>query len=284
MYPWLDYGGRLSPLKLLVFLSLFLPGIWVAAALALGMLGARPLNEAIHQIGLWTIRFLFISLAITPARQIFQWSRLLLVRRMIGVAAFTYGAIHLTLYMTDQAFDLAKIATEIALRIYLTIGFVALLGMAALAATSTDSMVRRLGGPRWQRLHQLIYGIATLAVIHFFMQSKAEIWEPTVMAGFLLWLLGYRVLAKRLAIRGRLPLIWVGLLGIGAGLATALGEALYFWLALGVDPARVLAVNLTLMTGVRPACVVLAAGLAVTAAGLLRMVVSPPPKGRLKTA
>src|SRR5579883_1236695 len=84
MYPWLDYGGRLSPLKLLVFLSLFLPGIWVAAALAMGLLGARPLNEAIHQIGLWTIRFLFISLAITPARQIFQWSRLLLVRRMMA--------------------------------------------------------------------------------------------------------------------------------------------------------------------------------------------------------
>src|ERR1700742_2795221 len=98
-------------------------------------LGARPLNEAIHQIGLWTIRLIFVALTVTPARQILQWSRLLIVRRMIGVGACAYALVHLLLYMGDQAFDFGKIATEIVVRIYLTIGFIAVLGLVALAVT-----------------------------------------------------------------------------------------------------------------------------------------------------
>src|SRR5436190_23609733 len=138
-YPWYDYSRRLSPLKLAVFVALFVPVSWVATAFAFDLLGARPLNEAIHQIGLWTIRLIFIALAITPLRQIWQWPRLILVRRMIGVGAFAYILCHFSLYWVDQAFDVVKIATEIAVRFYLTIGFVALLGLAALAATSTDA-------------------------------------------------------------------------------------------------------------------------------------------------
>src|SRR4051794_40138137 len=187
-YPWKDRNGRTSPLKLVVFAALFVPALWVAVAFASGWLGARPLNEAIHQLGLWTIRLIFLALAVTPLRHILQWSRLLVVRRMIGVAAFAYAIAHLGLYATDQAFDLAKIATEIALRIYLTIGFVAVLGLAALAATSTDGMIRRLGARRWQRLHRLVYAIALLAVVHYCMQSKLDLWEPTIMAGGFSWL------------------------------------------------------------------------------------------------
>ena len=163
-------------------------------------------------------------------------------------------------------FDLAKVASEIVLRIYLTIGFTAVLGLAALAATSTDAMVRRLGR-RWQRLHRLVYLIALLAVVHYWMQSKLEVWEPTIMAGIYLWLMGYRVLARFVAVRGRVPLVWVGALGVAAAVLTALGEAAYFWLAYGVDPLRVIAANWSLDTGVRPAPIVLALALAVTAAG-----------------
>ena len=148
MYPWQDYSGRLSPLKLAVFIALFLPGLWTAFAFGMGWLQPRPFTEAIHQVGLWMLRFLFIALAITPLRQIVQWPRLILVRRMVGVAAFTYGLAHISLYLADLKFDFAKAATEIALRIYLTIGFTALLGLTALAATSTDAMVRRLGARR----------------------------------------------------------------------------------------------------------------------------------------
>ncbi|HEX2150490.1 MAG TPA: ferric reductase-like transmembrane domain-containing protein, partial [Stellaceae bacterium] len=142
-YPWKDRNGRTAPLKLAVFIALFVPALWIAVAFAFGWLGPRPFDEAIHQLGLWTIRLIFLALAITPLRHILQWSRLLLVRRMIGVAAFAYAIGHLGLYAADQAFDLTKIATETALRIYLTIGFAAVLGLAALAATSTDGMIRR---------------------------------------------------------------------------------------------------------------------------------------------
>src|SRR5205823_12185820 len=120
MYPWQDYSGRLSPLKLAVFVALFLPALWTAFAFGMGWLGQRPYTEAIHQVGLWMLRFLFIALAITPLRQIVQWPRLILVRRMVGVAAFAYGLAHISLFIADEKFDLAKVASEIVLRIYLT--------------------------------------------------------------------------------------------------------------------------------------------------------------------
>src|SRR5437016_8761945 len=170
---------------------------------------------------------------------------------MIGVAAFAYALTHLSLYTADQMFDLAKVAGEIVRRIYLTIGFTAVLGLAALAATSTDGMIRRLGARLWQRLHRVVYLIALLAVAHYCMQSKLDLWEPTIMAGIYFWLIGYRLLARLLAVRGRLPLVWVGVLGAAGAVATAVGETTYFWLAFGVDPLRVIAANWSLATGVR---------------------------------
>jgi methionine sulfoxide reductase heme-binding subunit len=283
-YPWNDYSGRLSPLKLAVFVALFGPGLWVALALSQHWLGARPLNEAIHQIGLWTIRLLFLALAITPLRHIVQWPRLILVRRMVGVAAFAYAIVHLSLYAADQMFDLVKVASEIALRIYLTIGFAALLGLAALAATSTDAMIRRLGARRWQKLHRLVYLIALLAVVHFWMQSKLEVWEPTIMGGIYVWLMGYRLGARWLGMRGRLPLVWVGPLGAAAAVLTAAGEAIYFHLAYHADPLRVIAANWSLMIGLRPAVVVLGLGLAVAAAGALRAAFAAPARPRPRFA
>ena len=163
-FPWKDNGGRTSPLKLAVFIALFVPALWVVVAFRCGWLGARPLNEAIHQLGLWTIRLIFLALAVTPLRHILQWSAAAPVRRMIGVAAFAYAIAIWRFTPPTEAFDLAKVATEIAVRIYLTIGFAAVLGLAALAATSTDGMIRRLGARRWQRLHRLVYAIALLAV------------------------------------------------------------------------------------------------------------------------
>src|SRR5262245_33712420 len=129
MHPFVDYGGRWSPLKTAVFVALFVPGALTATDYLQGNLGPRPMTEVIHSLGLWALRFLFIALAITPLRHILAWPRLILVRRMIGVAAFAYAAVHLVAYAADQMFDLAKVASEIVLRIYLTIGFAALLGL-----------------------------------------------------------------------------------------------------------------------------------------------------------
>ena len=283
-YPWNDYRGRLSPLKLAVFIALFGPALWVMLAFPQGWLGARPVTEAIHQIGLWTIRLIFLALAVTPLRQALQWHRLIVVRRMIGVAAFGYALFHLTLYTADEAFNLTKVASEIVLRIYLTIGFAALCGLAALAATSTDGMIRRLGARNWQRLHRLVYLIALLAVVHFWLQSKLEVWEPTVMAGLYVWLMGYRLLAARFAVRGRLPLVWVGVLAPAAAAATAAGEAVYFHYAYHVGLWRVIALNWSMMTGVRPAVVVLGITAAIAAAAALRTWLATPARRRPRFA
>jgi sulfoxide reductase heme-binding subunit YedZ len=284
LYPWQDYSGRTSPLKLAIFAALFAPALWTALSFAMGWLQPQPYTAAIREIGLWTIRLIFIALAITPLRSILQWSRLLLVRRMIGVAAFAYAITHFSLYTTDQMFDLAKIASEIVSRIYLTIGFTAVIGLSALAATSTDGMIRRLGSRNWQKLHRLVYLIALLAVVHYCMQSKLDLWEPSIMAGIYGWLMGYRLLARSFAVRGHLPLLWVGALGVAAAVLTALGETAYFWIAFGVDPMRVVAANWSLVTGVRPAAIVLGLGLAVTAAGAVRRLMALPAKRRPRFA
>ncbi len=284
-YPWYDYQRRLSPLKLSVFAALFLPAAWTAFAFATNNLGARPLNEAIHQQGLWTIRLILIALAITPLKAILQWQRLILVRRMVGVAAFAYILLHFSLYIADENFNLATVASEIVKRIYLTIGFVALLGLAALAATSTDKMVRRLGR-KWQSLHRLVYLICVLGLIHYSMQSKLEQWEPVIADGIFVWLVGYRLLAARFAVRGRLPLPWVALLGAAATLLTGIGEAIYFAIAFAgrVTFAGAFELNFSLQTGVRPAVVVLGFSLIVLIAGLARERLAPPPRGRASFA
>jgi sulfoxide reductase heme-binding subunit YedZ len=127
------------------------------------------------------------------------------VRRMIGVGAFAYAGAHILLYVADQMFDLRKVASEISLRLYLTIGFLALIGLAALAVTSTDNMVRRLGAKPWKKLHQAIYVIALLALIHFFQQTKADVWLPTFVAGLFTWTMEYRLLIKLKKRRGEPP-------------------------------------------------------------------------------
>lgn len=278
LMPWHDYSGKLSPLKAITLALLFVPGVVNLGEYALGTIGARPIMELIHGAGLWTIRLLFIALAVTPFRQILRLPKLILVRRMIGVSVFVYAAFHFTMYMVDKAFDLSTIAWEIVLRIYLTIGMTALLLLLALAVTSTDGMIRRLGGRRWQRLHQSIYVIGVLATTHYFMQSKLDVTEPTVMAGLFIWLMGYRLIVWY----GGQPLATsrrsLAVLGIGAGLLTAFGEAAYFWLVNGIDPTRVLEADLSLDSGLRPGWIVLAAGLAVAAiAALWPLLVKPAP-------
>ena len=283
--PWYDYQRRFSRLKLTVFVALFLPVAWTLVAFATGNLGSRPWTEAIHQQGLWTIRLILIALAITPLKAILAWQRLILVRRMIGVAAFAYILLHFALYIADESFNLLTVASEIVKRIYLTIGFIALVGLAALAATSTDKMVRRLGR-RWQTLHRLVYPICVLGLIHYSMQSKLEQWEPVIADGVFVWLMGYRLLAARFAVRGRLPLPWVAGLGVAAAVLTALGEAVYFVVAFAprITFFGALQLNFSLQTGVRPAVIVFGFGVIVLAAGMLRTYLAPPARTRPRFA
>lgn len=260
--PWLDPRGRFSSFKLGVFLLLLVPAALIAWRYASGALGAEPIEAALHQSGDWAIRLLLVSLAVTPARHLLQWPRLLQVRRMVGVAAFAYAAAHLALYVTDEGFNLAKVASEIALRLYLTLGFLAFLFLAAMALTSFDSMIRRLGARRWKLLHRLVYGVAAVAVVHFFMQTKLDATEPWVIAGLLAWLLAARVLIRRGALNGAMGDWWPLALGLIASAGTAIGEALYYRALVGVAPGRMLAANLSIEAGIRPACYVLAICLA----------------------
>jgi methionine sulfoxide reductase heme-binding subunit len=257
MAPWLDRTGRFSPLKAAVLLSLCIPTAWLLVQAEAGWLGARPVTEAIHQAGLWAVRFLVLSLTVTPLRRVTGWSRLILVRRMIGLAALAYAVLHLTLFAADQAFDLGRVVVEIALRFYLLVGFAALLVLAALGATSFDRAIRAMGGKRWQALHRLVYPAAVVAVVHFFLQTKADVSEPVLMAGLLLWLLAFRLLDRGPA---RIGSARLAALAVGTALVTALGEAAWYALATGIDPVRVLGADFSLMAGIRPVWWVLAAG------------------------
>jgi sulfoxide reductase heme-binding subunit YedZ len=285
---WRDRSGKLSGLRIATLLVLVTPGILAALVLLASTSAppavmtadaARPITDAIHTVGDWAVRFLLLGLAVSPAMRVFRQPRLVGVRRMIGVGAFAYAATHLCLYVIDQKFDLARVATEIVLRFYLTIGFVALLGLAALAATSTDAMVRRLG-PAWQRLHRLVYPITALALLHYFIQSKIDVTQPVLMTGFFVWLMGFRLLARR-AVPG--PAGLAGL-AVAASLLTALIEAGWYGVATGAMPLRVLAANLDVSLGLRPAAWVLLAGLAVALASLLHRLRTPSGTGRGRAA
>jgi methionine sulfoxide reductase heme-binding subunit len=245
---WRDPQGRVSPLKTATLALLFLPGLVLAVQWGGQMLGPRPITEVIHGAGLWTIRLLFITLAISPLASMLEWPRLLLVRRMVGVACACYGGAHLTLYALDQNWNLVGVVSEIALRFYLTIGFVALLGLAALAITSTDSWMRRLRR-NWSRLHMLIYPITILAVWHFALQLKHNVSEAVFMAGLAVWLLGWRLVPR--AWRRRV----VTSLGLAiiAGPIAALLEGGWYWVVNGTHPMLLISANFNARLGLRPA-------------------------------
>ena len=262
-----ERSGRWSPVKIGAFVAAVLPAFWVAYQAATDDLGARPVTEAIHQAGDWALRFLLITLAITPAQRILHYPRIILARRTLGVASAAYAILHLSLYVLDQHFDLFKVASEIVLRIYLLIGALALTGLIALASTSTDDAIRRLGAQRWNALHRVIYGIALLAAVHFFIQSKLDIYQPVLMAGFLIWLLAYRSLYRR---NGEVTPLHLLLLAGAAAVVTAAGEAMLYMFTSGVDARRVLLAHFDVDMEVRPAWWVLAAGLAVAAIGFWR--------------
>jgi methionine sulfoxide reductase heme-binding subunit len=198
--------------------------------------------------GLWTIRFTLIALVISPLCRLAGQPKIALTRRILGVSAMAYGLAHLLLYALDQKFRWWTVAHEIALRIYLTIGFITLVAVCTLGATSTDGWIRRLGR-NWKRLHQAIFAVGALGLLHFFMQSKANVSEPVLMAGLFLWLVIWRALPTRWRDRF-LPLL---VLAVICGIGAALIEFAWYGLATGVPAIRVLKANLSSSFGIRPA-------------------------------
>ncbi|MEA2876505.1 MAG: methionine sulfoxide reductase heme-binding subunit [Hyphomicrobiales bacterium] len=273
-----EKSGRWSAEKIIAFLGACVPALWLAWRAWSGDLSAaRPVNDAIHSTGNYAVWLVILSLSITPARRLFNASKLINMRRTLGVAAFCYAVLHLTLYVAQEKFDLAKIASEIVQRIYLTIGFVALIGLIALAATSTDGMIKRLGGARWNRLHKIAYAIAILGVIHFLMQTKLDITESVMAAGFLLWLLGYRLMHRYI---GAVTYIWQIALAFIATSLTAIVETGWYAATTGVMWWRVFSANFDWDMAFRPAHWVLIAGLGITLTSFVWSFRSQRPKAR----
>ena len=156
-------------------------------------LGADPVAEIEHRLGIWALRFLLIALAVTPLRQLTGQTVLIRFRRMLGLYAFAYASLHLTAYLVlDLRGYWLQIFEEIVKRPYITVGFAAWLLLVPLAVTSTTGWIRRLG-KRWAMLHRLVYAIAVLAVLHFWWLVKSDIREPALYAGILAVLLGWRL-------------------------------------------------------------------------------------------
>ena len=192
--------ARKSPdrwLKPIVFCTCLLPLIWIVFRAATGGLGANPIEAITRELGDWALRFLLIALAVTPIRVVTGWNVVGRVRRMLGLFAYFYVLLHLFSYIgLDQFFYWTGIWQDIIKRIYITLGLAAVLLLTPLAITSTDKMIKRLGGRTWRRLHVLVYPATILGVIHFYMMIKADFTEPLIYALILSVLLGFRIYKK----------------------------------------------------------------------------------------
>jgi len=245
-------------LRLVTLIALCLPALHLCWRWYTDDLGARPIVQATHNTGDWAVTLLLASLALTPARGVFDWMPLVQIRRRIGVAAALYAGLHFLIYVLDQKWDLVVVAMEIAKRFYLTIGFSALLVLTALAVTSTDGWQRRLRR-NWKRLHWLIYPGAVLALLHFFIQSKLNVANATYAAGLFAWLMIWRVMPPKLRTR----YLGLALLAVGATLATVVFEVGWYGLVNHVPPMRIVAANVDPDLAPRPALMVLASSAAV---------------------
>lgn len=181
-------------LKPAVFLACLGPMSWLLFAAFTDRLSANPLDDITNLTGTWTLRFVMITLAVTPVRRITGWVSLIRFRRMLGLFAFFHGILHFTTYVwLDQFFMWDEIVKDVAMRPYITVGFTGFVLMSPLALTSTKKWIRRLGGKRWQMLHRLIYVTGVAGVIHYLWLVKSDIQRPVSYGALLAILLGLRV-------------------------------------------------------------------------------------------
>lgn len=184
-----------SLIKAIIFLAALIPLARMVYLTVTGQL-VEPLEFITRSTGDWTLYFLCITLAVTPLRRFSKWNWLVKLRRMLGLFMFFYGVLHfMTFLWFDHFFDLAEMWKDVLRRPFITVGFIAFLLLIPLAATSTNAMIRRLGGKRWQWLHRLIYVIAPLAILHFWWMKagKHNFTEPIIYGSILAVLLGLRV-------------------------------------------------------------------------------------------
>lgn len=185
--------------KLLVFINCLVPFLLLAWDWQGARLGANPLDYLTSATGTLALLFLLLSLAITPLRKLAGWNSLIKHRRMIGLYAFFYLTLHLLTYVVfDKFFRFDEIAVDVYRRPFILVGMTAFLLMIPLAVTSTNKMIKRIGGKRWSRLHKLTYICAALGVLHYYLLVKSDTTKPLIYAAVLALLLGYRYVAARM--------------------------------------------------------------------------------------
>ena len=256
---------KIALLRLVTLALLCLPAAEIAWRWYFDRLGPLPATQATLATGDWAVTFLLLSLALTPARGVFEWLPLIHIRRRIGVAAALYALLHFGMFILDQNWNLITVALEIARRFYLTIGFAALLILTALAVISTNGWQRRLKR-NWKRLNLLVYPAAVLALVHFFLQSKINVGEATFAAGLFAWLMLWRLFPSKL----RTAYLGLLLLAVAATLSALGFELAWYGLLKNADPMRILAANIDLALAPRPVHKVLLAATAVIVAVAIR--------------
>lgn len=179
--------------KVLVFLACLTPFVWLAIRTLTGRLGINPVEDLELTTGIWSLRFLIVTLAVTPVRRLTGWNRVIQYRRMFGLFTFFYVCVHFAIYIgIDQFFAFGSILKDVAKRPFITMGFTAFVLMIPLALTSTKGWIRRLGR-RWQLLHRLIYISAVCASVHYLWKVKVMIGSPVYYALVIGLLLGFRI-------------------------------------------------------------------------------------------
>jgi sulfoxide reductase heme-binding subunit YedZ len=194
--------------KVLVFVLCLSPVSYLGSRALHEQLGANPIEFITHFTGDWTLRFLVITLAITPFRKLLGWPELIRFRRMLGLFAFFYGSLHFLTYIwLDKFFDWSEMWKDVVKRPFITAGFLAFVLLIPLAITSTTGWIRSLGGARWQMLHRLVYVSAVAGAVHYYWLVKSDVRRPLVYASAVGVLLVYRIVAKvrQAANAGRRP-------------------------------------------------------------------------------
>jgi sulfoxide reductase heme-binding subunit YedZ len=264
IWPWQDRQRRFSGLKACAFALMFVPAIRLAYQLVSGEFGIYPLwlGGLTYWSGVWATAILLMALAVTPALTILRWKSLIDVRRMIGVAALAYTIAHIIVYFALRFWNLAVIAKEMATSLSLIVATLSTIGLIALGLTSLDVAIVRMGARGWQRLHNTVYVISALALLHVLV-SRGTYPEQYLLSGMFFWLMAWRVLdrygqgtdAKALAI-----------LAVGSCLFTVLLEVAWIWARRGYAPSETLSNNFTLVYGIPPAWQVLGFGLLIALA------------------
>src|SRR5687767_3363890 len=196
VWPWQDRNRSFSWLKAATFAALFLPAVWIVHQVWTRQFGPFPLAGMTYWSGVWATAVLLGALAVTPAMTIFRWRHLVIVRRMIGVTALVYTIGHMIIYFALRLWDFGLIANEMVTRLTLVIATISTLGLVPLGVTSLDSAVRRMGAEGWARLHNTVYLLTFLALVHYLL-SPGVYASQYLMSGMFFWLMVWRSLNRR---------------------------------------------------------------------------------------